>query len=227
MSRRATWIAMWTMTVAILAGSAQAQSVTSPNERFVLSGVVYVEGGGGLAWLQEPTFTNNRVVTVRVGDRIGPYRLTKVLDDQVELEGPGGRVSVPLAGTGGAVSVAAVPANLQPPGPEPQRVIEEVPVVTIPRGDPRRNFPASMVMIGAGAAVSKNSARQAPQALPVTQAPDVGRVPASMQTPPPELPPHRALNNPDATVVPRGDPRRNFPASMILVGAGAQTGVGR
>ena len=72
MSRRVIWIAMWTMAVAILAGSAQAQPGAPSNERFVLSGVVYVEGGGGLAWLQEPTFTNNRVVTVRVGDRIGP-----------------------------------------------------------------------------------------------------------------------------------------------------------
>ena len=136
-------------------------------------------------------------------------------------------MSVPLAGTGGAVSVAAIPSNLQPPGQEPQRAIDNpITVITVPRGDPRRNFPASMIMIGAGATISKAAAKPAPE-VAVAQAPDVGRVPASMQTPPPELPPHRALNNPEAIVIPRGDPRRNFPASMFLIGAGAQTGVAR
>jgi hypothetical protein len=82
----------------------QAQSrVGEQGERFTLSGVILYEGGG-LAWLQEPSLTGNQTVAVRLSDSIGPYRVTKILDDRVELQGPAGTVLVPVY-------------NAQAPGP--------------------------------------------------------------------------------------------------------------
>jgi hypothetical protein len=75
-----------------------------------LTGVVFVEGGtGGRAWLQEPTLTQNQVVPLRPGDSLGPYKLTKILEDRVELEGPTGKLVVLLAGSG--APAAAAPAR--------------------------------------------------------------------------------------------------------------------
>jgi hypothetical protein len=208
--------------------------VDAQSEKFVLTGVVYVEGGRGVAWLQEPTFTSNKIVTLRQGDQIGPYRLTKILEDQVELEGPGGKVAVPLAGAGGAISVAAIPAAPEPTDQAPSHELPPHPALNNPdaivvaRGDPSRNFPASDLLIGAGAEVGGPSVRQAPAgqfvAAPPPAVRDRGIIPAERQTPPPVLAPHPAAQNPNAIVVPRGDPRREFPASTLLIGAGAQTG---
>lgn len=154
MSRRmiltvATWFGM----VGILAGHSYAQSQTPPGERFVLTGVVFGEGGRGLAWLQEPTFTNNLVVSVRIGDSVGPYRLTKISEYRIELEGPGGPLSIPLAGSPGTVTVAARPETVEPPAdePRPRPALNNPKAIFIPRGDPRRNFPASTLLLGAGA----------------------------------------------------------------------------
>ena len=66
-------------------------------ERFVLSGVIIHEGGG-IAWIQEPSLTGNQTVAVRLSDSVGPYRVTKILDDRIELQGPGGTVLVPVYG---------------------------------------------------------------------------------------------------------------------------------
>jgi hypothetical protein len=63
---------------------------------FVLSGVVIGPDRAPLAWLQEPAETANSVVVVREGDRLGAYQVTRIHADRVELEGPGGRVIVPL-----------------------------------------------------------------------------------------------------------------------------------
>lgn len=206
--------------VCVVAGAAYAQS----GEQFVLSGLVYVEGGRGLAWLQEPNYTSDKVVVVRVGDTIGPYRLTKILDDQVELEGPGGKLSVPLAGTGGAISVASIPAA----GHEPQGevvmpahpALNDPRAIVLERGDPRRNFPASSLLIGAGATITgKTGPTVAPS--PMALAVDRGIVPPESQTPVPVLQPP-TYQNPNAIYIPRGDPRRLFPASKLLIGAGAQ-----
>ncbi len=156
MRRRLILIAAtWAAVVGLVAGSAHAQSPTQPGGQFVLVGVVLLEEGRGLAWLQEPNLTNNKVVTVRLGDSVGPYRVTKILTHQVELTGPGGTISIPLAGLPGAVSVASSAA------------------------------PSSS---------------------------------GTMQRPAGELPPHPGLNNPNEIVIPRGDPRRNFPASKMLIG---------
>ena len=101
--------AIWAALVGAGTGSANAQSAA----RFILTGVVFVEGGTGRAWLQEPTLTRNEIVSVRPGDSIGPYRLTKVLEDRVELEGPAGKLSVRLAGAPGPAA-AATPASPAP-----------------------------------------------------------------------------------------------------------------
>ena len=229
MKRRLVLIAAtWAAVVGLVAGSAQAQSPTPPGGQFLLVGVVMLEGGRGLAWMQEPNFTSNKVVTVRLGDSVGPYRVTKILTHQVELEGPGGTISVPLAGSPGTVSVASSTGTssagtMQRPASEmpPHAGLSNPNEIVIPRGDPRRNFPEPEVMMGAGAVVggAASQARQQ-QAVELTTASPVQSVPvpAAMQTPPPELPPHRALSNPNAIVIPRGDPRRNFPASMMLIG---------
>ena len=233
MRRRLILIAAtWAAVVGLVAGSAHAQSPTPPGGQFVLVGVVLLEGERGLAWVQEPTFTGNKVVTVRLGDSVGPYRVTKILTHQVELAGPGGTISVPLAGSPGAVSVASStgtpsagtssagtvqrPAGEMPPHP----ALNNPNATVIPRGDPRRNFPASEFLGGAGAAAGgvASQARQ-PQASqpPAASSRDVP-VPAAMQTPPHEIPTHPALNNPNAIVIPRGDPRRNFPTSKMFIG---------
>jgi hypothetical protein len=112
-------------------GQAQSRS-GEQGERFVVSGVILYDGGG-LAWLQEPSLTGNRAVAVRLSDSIGPYRVTKILDDRVELQGPGGTVLVPVyngpAGPGSAVAMtgdgsapAATPHASGPgtPGTVPQ-----------------------------------------------------------------------------------------------------------
>ena len=80
-------------------------------ERFVLTGVMFLGGGSGVAWLQEPSFTGDRPVALRAGDRIGSYRLTRVLEDRVELEGPKGSVLVPLRNAAGAPATAVASAG--------------------------------------------------------------------------------------------------------------------
>ena len=97
----------------LVAGGAFAQSPSASGAQFMLTGVVVVEGGGR-AWLQEPQLTGNQVVSLRAGDVIGPYRLTKVLEDRIEMVGPGGPFSVMLAGAQGPVT-----ASVQPPAPPP------------------------------------------------------------------------------------------------------------
>jgi len=214
-SRRAMFIATtWVAVVGAMAGGAHAQA----EERFVLSGVVFVEGGRGVAWLQEPTLTKNQVVTVRPGDSIGPYRLTKILEDQVELEGPAGKFSVPLAGVPGTATAAASQGQLPAPGvPQPRDVLPPHPAlanpgaIVIPRGDPGRRFP----VFGVPAAASHGSH---PQTSVPQAASDSVEIPGTME-PPHVLPPHPALANPDAIVIPRGDPRRTFPTSTLFPGA--------
>ena len=100
----------------LLVGGTLAVSAEAADARFVLTGVVFVDGGdGGRAWLQEPTLTQNQVVTLRPGESIGPYRLTSIHEDRVEFQGPTGKLVVPLAGI-------APPTTASTPAPtEPQR----------------------------------------------------------------------------------------------------------
>ena len=123
--------------IAAAVGVADAQ--TQP--QFTLTGVVVVEGGGR-AWLQEPQLTQNQPIAMRPGETIGPYRLTKILEDRVELVGPGGPLSVLLAGVAGP----AMPAPAMAP-PSPPRMAEPVPgtgpdrVVILPPGPPLAPLP--------------------------------------------------------------------------------------
>lgn len=119
--------AAWLVLVVAAAGVADAQSVAP---RFTLSGVVVVEGGGR-AWLQEPSLTKNQIVALRPGESIGPYRLTKILDDRVELAGPQGTFVVLLAGAQGPATVAA-------PAPRPAPAREATPPSSNDPNDPNR-----------------------------------------------------------------------------------------
>ena len=204
MRRRLILIAAtWAAVVGLIAGSAQAQSPTPPGGQFVLIGVVLLEGERGLAWVQEPNFTNNKVVTVHLGDNVGPYRVTKILTHQVELTGPDGTVSVPLAGLPGAVSVASSAGTVQRPAGEmpPPPALSNPNAIVIPRGDPRRNFPVSLMLPGAPPGRTAESGESKPRTS----------VSAAMQTPAVDAPPK-------VIAIPRGDPRRNFPVSVMLPG---------
>jgi hypothetical protein len=138
------WFAavIWAVSLVAAAGVADAQL----EPRFILSGIVVVDGGGR-AWLQEPQLTQNQTVAVRVGETIGPYRLTKVLDDRIELAGPNGTLSVLLAGASGPATAAAAPAALPTPPPdsiippERQAVLPPgPPLAPLPPGTPRVDF---------------------------------------------------------------------------------------
>jgi hypothetical protein len=103
------------------AAAASAQVGAPASERFILSGLIVFDGGEGLAWLQEPSLTQNNVVTVRPGDSVGPWKLTRILEDRVELEGPAGKVLVPLSNAGGGGTLASaspVPPSRQSTSPE-------------------------------------------------------------------------------------------------------------
>jgi len=231
-SQRLTLIAvMWAATIGLGAGSASGQAVdpTAPRaERFVVTGVVFVEGGRGLAWIQEPTFTNNKIVTVRPGDRVGPYRVAKILEDQVVLEGPSGAVSVPLAGAPAPrTAVAAVPAAKRSPGHEPQTAaVAGAPPVVVPRGDPRRNFP------GADSydyKPPKNwNANLKPQQSALGGQTQSSNAPgtssgsgsvAAASTPSSTPSASSGSGGTGSVIIPPGDPRRSFPASSVLIGA--------
>ena len=164
MSRRLMLIAAtWAALVGAGASLVDAQSMTPVGTQFMLTGVVFVEGGAGRAWLQEPTLTQNQVVSVRPGESIGPYRLKKILEDRVELEGPTGTFSVLLAGASGPATAAASPSLVpQAPAPgsgaapqAPMAIVKQLPpgysapppvttfppeVIVIPPGDLRRKF---------------------------------------------------------------------------------------
>jgi hypothetical protein len=111
------------VTVAMVCGVVAATATAAlaegkdQGERFVVTGVMVLANGKGLAWLQEPKFTGDRPVLVRAGERIGPYQVTAVLEDRVELEGPNGRVLVPLRNANGAPAVGSATPNASAAGP--------------------------------------------------------------------------------------------------------------
>lgn len=100
-----------TALVATLSTGAIAQTRGPGGESFVLSGLIIFEAGGGIAYLQEPSLTGDRSVALRVSESIGPYRLTKILEDRIVLEGPAGTVLVPVLNSGGGGSGTAVAAT--------------------------------------------------------------------------------------------------------------------
>ncbi len=121
-----------------------AMSVASADaQQFSMTGVVVVEGQSRV-WLQEPSLTQNRIVVVRVGESVGPYRVTKILEDRVELDGPAGTLVVRLAGAPSAPSAPSAPTVAAIPAPEPPPNTTEKPVVITldPKGSsgPRVSF---------------------------------------------------------------------------------------
>lgn len=96
-------------------GSEVSAQPSAPGaERFVLTGMVVWSGKEGVAWLQEPDLTRNQIVTLRIGESVGPWKLTQFLENGVELDGPAGKVVVPLQNVGGGGSAVAAGA---PAGP--------------------------------------------------------------------------------------------------------------
>lgn len=107
-------IAMISSVLLLLLGATGSGVSAQPGgpgaERFVLTGMVVWSGKEGVAWLQEPDLTRNEIVTVRIGESVGPWKLTQFLENGVELDGPAGKVLVPLGAPGPAVAAGA-PAN--------------------------------------------------------------------------------------------------------------------
>ena len=183
------------------AGAVSAQGLAQPTaERFVLSGVILLDGERGWAWLEEPKLTGNQVVAVRTGGAIGPYRLTRVFDDRVELDGPSGKVLIPLyspSGRGAASTAVAsaasdpsrsVPTPLPETAPTGQPAVPSVASPTPPAWrsrDPERRKTQ-------GAAAAKQGEEEA-RATADGRAEKVANVPSS---------------NPNALAIPIGDPRR-------------------
>jgi hypothetical protein len=120
-------------------------------ERFVLTGLVVWSGNEGVAWLQEPDLTRNEIVALRIGQSVGPWKLTRFLDNGVELDGPVGKVLVPLQNVGGGgTAVAAGPApaaastaRTVPRGDASQAATPSASVSPLPGfvGDPNRPVP--------------------------------------------------------------------------------------
>ena len=214
--------ALVVVALVVMGGSALAQSAS---ERFVVTGVIFVEGGKGLAWLQEPTFTKNKVIAVHPGDRVGPYRVTKILEDQVVLEGPNGTVSVPLAG-GPGTSTAAVGSGAQRPNAanrSPVTAANRPEQVVVPRSDSRRNFPVTEFLGGnapPGPTSKSNRGSQSPTASTAPRGSSTSDAGPSM-TPAAVSSSSSATSGSgssgssggDPVVIPRGDSRRNFPVA--------------
>jgi hypothetical protein len=176
-------------------------------ERFVLSGVLVLEGGAGMAWLREPSLTGDRVVVLRPGERVGPYRLTKILEDRVELEGPTGKVLLPiydgLRTPGTAVASAAPEMSRPVPSPGP-------PAATVPDPTAAARLDTE---IATAVRARVELARQQAQSQQVLQQQQVrqpvpdqqGQQHVDMAPPGIENP---FANNPDVIFIPQGDPRR-------------------
>jgi hypothetical protein len=129
------------------------QPGTPGAERFVLTGLVVWSGNEGVAWLQEPDLTRNELVTLRIGQSLGPWKLTRFLDNGVELDGPTGKILVPLhnAGGGGTAVAAGAPAGPAPAAASTAR--------TFPRGDASRvATPSAPVSPAPGYAAESNPA---------------------------------------------------------------------
>jgi hypothetical protein len=107
--------------VAALAWLVSGLAAAQEQPRFTVMGVVIRAEGEAWAWIGEPTHTQNKLVRVRQGDRVGPYRVAKIAEDRVELTGTSGVVVVRISASApdapaqasGGVTAGAQP---QPPG---------------------------------------------------------------------------------------------------------------
>lgn len=92
-------VALTTVGLALLGPTIVVSAQVPAGEGFVLSGLVVLDGGDGSVWLQQPTLTKNEIVRVRRGDSVGPWRVSRILGDRVELEGPAGTVNYVILGS--------------------------------------------------------------------------------------------------------------------------------
>jgi hypothetical protein len=151
MTRILTRVVWVVLVLTAAAGVAQAQVPPGAGPQFMLTGVVVVEGGGR-AWLQEPQLTQDQTVSLRPGESIGPYRLMKVYEDRVELIGPTGGITVPLAGLAApgpiAKPVTPPPPPAAPPTPAPTTGPDRV--VVLPPGPPLAPLPPNTPRVDFG-----------------------------------------------------------------------------
>lgn len=195
-------------------GAHAQPAVHGSPEKFVLSGVIVLEGGRGLAWLQEPTLTGNRVLSVRAGDSIGPYRVGKILDDRVELEGPAGTVLVPLSGPGGTAPAAVastaapgVPTPVSTPTPAPAPVSTPIP----PPAQTQRSWSGPHRPTSPASAESPAEGRTASGTRPersVEKPAEATKAAGAASQPEVSSGTNPIQNNPNVLFIPRGDPRR-------------------
>src|SRR5437899_12390089 len=119
---------LWALTtadVALLCATMLAASAQAPaEERFVVTGVLILDDGDGWAWLQEPSLTNNESVRVRRGHTVGQWRLTRLLEDRVELEGPGGRITYVILAGGRAPAAGSEVAAGEQDGAAPRAGVQ-------------------------------------------------------------------------------------------------------
>ena len=192
---------------------AAAQAASSPAaERFVVSGVVLLEGNDGLAWLQEPTLTGNRAVALRPGQNVGPYRLTGVFEDRVELDGPNGKVRIPIHVAGSETVVAATGAPQErslrfPPG---GMTAEGTANPAVPQVGTQATSEAE----GVWRDQAEIWKRQAEGQQETTTA----EAPAGSAVPKP-APANPFANNPSVKYIPMNDPRRLSPFGSMLGGS--------
>ena len=162
--------------LSILLGATSAAVSAQPGapgaERFVLTGMVVWSGNEGVAWLQEPDLTRNEMVALRIGQSVGPWKLTRFLDNGVELEGPAGKVLIPLynAGGGGTAVAAGAPSApapaptaATPPRDEAARVATQPAPVSPDPGFVWESTPAARSAGALGEALNKARAERAPR----------------------------------------------------------------
>ena len=175
---------------AATAATASAQATASA-ERFVLSGVVAFDDGDGKAWLQEPRLTGNRVVLVRRGDSVGPWRVTAIHRNRVELTGPGGAIFVPLHNADGAAVASSG-------GPAPAAAAASpAPEETDALGSARRPEPARAHSSSSRASSSRPWPRLPPRRRPSRRRPTSRASPRA-----------RRIALPRPSYFGAGDPRR-------------------
>jgi hypothetical protein len=204
-------IAVMAVAAALIApGPGAAQTPPPAAERFVLSGVVSVEGGREMAWLQEPTLTRNQVVIARAGDRIGPYRLTRILADRVELDGPSGVTVIPLYNASRAEppgATASLPRGERAPAAQAATApVEDAVAADTAAGERGRRAWARRAGGGGPNAMSESrgaTARAERDRRPADGSPEA-RAPA------PSAEATAAAPRRPAVVVPPGDPRQRF-----------------
>ncbi len=176
-------IALAAASLVLLGATARASAA-----EFVLSGLVAYDNGDGVALLQEPNLTQNKIVTLHRGDSVGPWKLTRILEDRVELEGPGGKVFVALGtavGSGAPVTASSVAT---PGAPSPSTAG----TISIPVGDPRRREALANL-----SGMLEGGSQARPGNMAAAQVPNL--------TAPPQLPPS---GQPKTISIPLGDPRR-------------------